>query len=159
MKTRSQEEDKMPRAIIIFETRSGNTEFMAWAIEKGLEQSGCEVLHKRSSDVRLDELSEVECVVLGAPTYSHHIFYQMEDFLPELKKVNLKGKIGAAFGAYGWSGESVPKISEVMTNIFGMEVLEPDEVLPGRSDPESLKRYEEFGKKIGEKIKSKSSAG
>ncbi len=143
----------MPKAIIIFETRSGNTEFLARAIKGGIEQSGVEVLAKRSSDVNIGELSDIECVILGAPTYSHQLFHRMETFLFELEKANLKGKIGAAFGAYGWSGESIPRISEVMKNIFGMEIVQPDAALSGRSDQVSLERYTEFGKKIAGRIK------
>ena len=34
------------------------------------------------------------------------------DLLSSLTVVDLKGKLGAAFGSYGWSGEAVPMIEE-----------------------------------------------
>ncbi len=44
----------------------------------------------------------------------------MKTFLFEMEKADLKGKIGAAFGSYGWSGESVQMMSDTMKHIFGM---------------------------------------
>jgi flavorubredoxin len=34
------------------------------------------------------------------------------DVLSSLTTVNVKGKLGAAFGSYGWSGEAVPLIED-----------------------------------------------
>ncbi len=39
--------------------------------------------------------------------------------------ISLKGKIGAAFGSYGWSGEAPKLILEIMKNKFEMQVVEP----------------------------------
>ena len=36
----------------------------------------------------------------------------------------MKGKVGGAFGAYGWSGEATEKIYDIMKNIFGMDMVE-----------------------------------
>ena len=35
--------------------------------------------------------------------------------------ISLKGKIGAAFGSYGWSGEAPKLILEIMKNKFEMQ--------------------------------------
>ncbi len=50
----------------------------------------------------------------------------MEDttrILELAEKAQLKGKVGAAFGAYGWSGEAPAMVSETMTEGLGMDVL------------------------------------
>ncbi len=40
-------------------------------------------------------------------------------------EINLKGKVGAAFGSYGWSGEAANLLLEIMKNRFEMDVIEP----------------------------------
>ena len=143
----------MPKAIIIYETRKGKTKLIAEAIQEGMEQSGVEVLLKRISDVDVGELADYTCVVLGSPTYHKDMMQTMKTFLFKLEQSNLKGKIGAAFGAYGWSGEAVEMISETMKHIFGMDVLEPKDKLVGTPNEFGQGQYREFGRKIADKIR------
>ena len=143
----------MSSAIIIYDTRSGNTRMMAEAIEGGMKEAGVEVLLKRTAEVKADDLGGVDAVILGAPTYHHDLISSMKTFLFEMEKANLKGKIGAAFGSYGWSGESIQMMSDTMKHIFGMDVMEPGLKLVGRPSGSSLERGKEFGRKIAEKIR------
>ena len=143
----------MSKAIIIYDTRSGNTRMMAEAIQEGMKESGVEVLLKRTAEASADDLADIDAVVLGSPTYHHDMISSMKTFLFAMEKVELKGKVGAAFGSYGWSGESVQMISDTMKHIFGMDVMEPGLKLAGRLSGSSLERGKEFGKKIADKIK------
>jgi flavodoxin I len=111
-------EVEMVNAIIIYETRKGVTKLIAEAIQEGMEQSGVEVLLKRISEVDLVELADYGGVILGSPTYHKDMVQTMKTFLFKLEQSNLKGKVGASFGAYGWSGEAVEMISETMKHIF-----------------------------------------
>jgi flavorubredoxin len=47
-----------------------------------------------------------------------------------IKNVSFKGKIAAAFGCYGWSGEAPKLVLEILKCRFGMNVTEPP--LPGQ---------------------------
>jgi len=49
----------------------------------------------------------------------------MKTFLFEMEKADLEGKVGAAFGSYRWSGESVQMMTDTMKHVFGMKVIEP----------------------------------
>jgi flavorubredoxin len=111
------------------------------------------VLSKRTAEVKADDLAGIDAVVLGAPTYHHDLISSMKTFLFEMEKADLKGKIGAAFGSYGWSGESVQIMGDTMKHIFGMEVMEPGLKIQRRPSESSLGQGKEFGKKIAEKIK------
>jgi len=143
----------MSKAIIIYETRTGNTRIIAEAIQEGMKKAGVEVLLKRTGEARADDLAGVDAVVIGAPTYHHDLISPMKTFLFEMEKADLKGKIGAAFGSYGWSGESVQMMSDTMKHIFGMEVMEPGLKIQRRPSGSSLEQGKEFGRKIAEKIK------
>jgi flavorubredoxin len=145
----------MQKALIIFETRKGNTQLMAETIQESLIQSGVEAEVKRISEVDLAELAGCAAVVLGSPTYNKDMIGTMKTFLFRLEKVNLKGKVGASFGAYGWSGEAVGMLRETMKNIYGMEVVEPAAKLPGTAAGVEKAQYQNFGKIIAQKIKER----
>jgi flavorubredoxin len=52
----------------------------------------------------------------------------------------LKGKIGAAFGSYGWSGEAPRLVLEILKNKFEMEVVEPPLLIKYTPDNDGLER-------------------
>lgn len=120
-----------------------------------MEQSGVEVILNRISEVKVADLADYQCVVLGSPTYHKDMIQTMKTFLFKLEQLNLKDKIGASFGAYGWSGEAVEMLSGTMKHIFGMDVLEPKDKLAGKADEFGQGQYKEFGRKIATKIKEK----
>jgi flavodoxin short chain len=142
----------MPQAIIIYDTRSGNTEKMAKTVEEGMKEAGVEVLSKRTVNAKADDLTNADAVVLGAPTYHHDLIQSMKTFLFEMEKADLQGKVGAAFGSYGWSGESVQMMTDTMKHIFGMNVIEPGLKVLRRPDEGGLERCKEFGRKIAGKM-------
>jgi len=96
-------------------------------------------------------------VVLGAPTYHHDMIASMKTFLFEMEKADLTGKVGAAFGSYGWSGESVQMMTDTMKHIFGMNVIEPGLKMLRRPTEDGLKQCREFGRKIAEPIRESGS--
>lgn len=145
----------MSKAIIIYETRKGATQLMAEAIAVGLQYSGVEVLQKRIYEVDLPELAGYDGVILGSPTYHKDMIENMKTFLFKLEKSDLKGKIGASFGAYGWSGEAVEMISDTMSHIFNMDVVVPAVKLGGSAAGVGQAQYEAFGQMIAEKINQK----
>jgi flavorubredoxin len=61
--------------------------------------------------------------------------------------VNLKGKIGAAFGSYGWSGEAVRMIEDRMR---GLKMRIPIDGLRIKLIPtdEELGECREFGRRL-----------
>ncbi len=145
----------MPKAIIIYETRSGTTKTMADILQESMKQSGVETIVKRINDVDVAELADYDGVVIGAPTYHKDIIPTMKTFLFKLEQAELKDKPGAAFGGWGWSGESVEMISETMKHIYGMDVLEPEAKLIGTTKGPGTSIFRNFGKTIAEKIKAK----
>ena len=143
----------MFKAVIIYDSRSGNTGMMAKAIEEGMKEAGVAVVSERTVNASANDLIDVDAVVLGAPTYHHDLIASMKTFLFEMEKADLKGKIGAAFGSFGWSGESVQMMTDTMKHVFGMNVIEPGLKMLRRPGEGSLKQCREFGRKIAGKVK------
>jgi flavorubredoxin len=99
-------------------------------------------------------LESFNAILFGTPNYHHTLTHNVKEFLEELafRKVNLKGKIGAAFGSYGWSKESPNMILEILKNRFEMNIVEPALLIKYTPDEKGLEECKEFGKKIVQQI-------
>ena len=60
----------------------------------------------------VDLIEEADALIFGSPTINGDAVKPMWDLLSSLTMVDVKGKFGAAFGSYGWSGEAVPMIED-----------------------------------------------
>ena len=145
----------MPGAILIYETSSGYTEKMALAIKEAMEKTGVQVLLRRTMGLKVEEFLSVDAVVLGSPTYNNNVILPISNLLSKMESVNLKGKIGAAFGSYGFSGEAVQIMIDKMRHTFGMDIVEPGLKQMSGWDESRLQQCMDFGNKIAEKINSR----
>jgi flavorubredoxin len=106
------------KAVIIYDTMWQSTEKMAFAIAEGLAQEGVDVkmlnlkLNHRS-DVMM-EILDAKAIILGSPTLNNGILPPMADLLCYMKGLRPAGKMGFAFGSYGWSGEAVKVMTEAL---------------------------------------------
>ncbi len=103
--------DLKRKAIIVFDSMWDSTRMMARAIEDGLTEGGVHVkVLNATSTSRAEvvtELIDAAALIVGSPTLNNHIFPTVADILTYIKGLKPKGLVGAAFGSYGWSGESV----------------------------------------------------
>ena len=100
------------------------------------------------------ELTDADAIIIGMPTYHHDMTSDMKKLLEEIsaRGINLKSKIGAGFGSYGWSGEAPHLILEIMENKFEMEVLKPPLLIKYRPDEKGLGECRKLGKNVAERI-------
>jgi len=144
---------QVPRLLILYYSRTGNTEKMAKAIAEGAKS-----LHGVQVDLRVhatpEELLNADAVIIGMPTYHHDMTSDMKQLLEEVaeKGIDLKGKIGASFGSYGWSGEAPRLILEIMENKFEMEVLKPPLLIKYTPDKRGLEECRNLGKRVAGQI-------
>ena len=91
----------MSRAIVIYYSRSGNTRKMAEEIAGAIKKEDVEAVLKDVKDVRVDELLEYDCIVIGSPTYYGTMCAEIKKLLDDSVKFHgkLEGKIGAAFSS------------------------------------------------------------
>jgi flavorubredoxin len=144
---------KLLRLLILYYSQTGNTEKMARAVEEGAKSvAGVNVELKYFA--RPEELAEADAIILGMPTYHHDIGIDMKRLLEEMaiKEINLKGKVGAAFGSYGWSGEAPRMLLEIMKNKFEMETIEPALLIKYAPDEKGLEECRKLGKTVAERI-------
>jgi flavorubredoxin len=99
---------------------------MAKAVAEGAKSvQGAEV--ELSYSVSPEELSGFDAILVGTATYHHDMPVGFKTFFEEVavKNISLKGKVGAGFGSFGWSGEAPMLAIEIMKNKFEMNVTEP----------------------------------
>jgi flavorubredoxin len=126
---------------------------MAKAVEEGAK-SVVGVNVELKYFVKTRELAEADAIILGMPTYYHDIGIDMKNLLESASKeeIELKGKVGAAFGSYGWSGEAPNMLVEIMKNRFEMDVIEPALRIKYNPDEKGLDECRKLGKNVAEKI-------
>ena len=143
----------MKKILVLYYSRTGNTEKMAKAVAEGA-QINDNIKVELNFHVDPEELSSFDAIVVGAPTYHHEMPIDFKNLFEEaaVKGISLKGKVGAAFGSYGWSGEAPKLILEIMKNKFEMQVVEPPLLVKYVPDEKMLSACRELGKKNFRKL-------
>jgi flavorubredoxin len=145
----------MKKILILYYSRTGNTEKMANAVAEGAKSNDFEI--EMSFHVDAGDLNSFDAIIVGAPTYHHDMPVDFKNLFEEasVKGVELKGKVGGAFGSYGWSGEAPKLILEILKNKFGMEIVQPPLIARYIPDQVALNSCKELGQKISETLMNK----
>lgn len=143
------------RALIFYASAYGNTAKMAREIASGVEEEGVEVALFNLEEVAptevLEEIEEADALIVGSPTFVGDAIKPIWELLASLTTIKVKGKVGAAFGSYGWSGEAVGLIEERLRNLK-FKVPEPGARAILAPTNEDLENCCEFGRKIARSI-------
>ena len=140
----------MPKISIIYASGMGRTRQMAEAIANGAKTiDGVDVLLKDAYDASIEDVKDADAVVLGGSTYNYKLIKSMDPFLKQIEKLDLKDKIGVAFGSYGWSGESIPTLIRRMKS-FGMKVIEPGTIAIQVPDAATIEKCFRLGRTVAQ---------
>ena len=106
------------KAVVVYDTMWGSTDHMGRTICEGLVDGGCRVkLMPLAGFSRSDVITEIldaGALVAGSPTLNNNLLPSMADVLTYIKGLKPQNLVGAAFGSYGWSGESVKQVREYL---------------------------------------------
>ncbi|VVB85843.1 Type A flavoprotein FprA [uncultured archaeon] len=141
----------MAKLAIIYGTGFGNTGIMAKAIEEGAKSAGADVVIKKVDQASPADAENADAVAIGLATYKGAGMPTVIKFVENLAKISLKGKVGTAFGSYGWSGEG-PIVITKMLKGYGMKVLEPPLRIKRIPEEEGIEECKRLGKQIAEMI-------
>lgn len=113
---------------IIYDTMWNETKVLAEKISEGIRLNDQDVvvkvhnLAKSDQNDLITEIFKSKIVLIGSPTISSSILHSVAGFIHLIKELKFKGKKAAAFGCYGWSGESVKVINGLMADA-GFEII------------------------------------
>ncbi|OGS56096.1 MAG: hypothetical protein A3K60_02925 [Euryarchaeota archaeon RBG_19FT_COMBO_56_21] len=94
----------MSKIVVIYDSRTGNTEKMALAVAKGAKKvKGTEVIVKNVESAKLQDMLDADGIILGSPTYYGDMSGRLKEFIDTSNRIHgkLKGKVGGAFTSSG----------------------------------------------------------
>ncbi|OGP49482.1 MAG: nitric oxide synthase [Deltaproteobacteria bacterium RBG_13_43_22] len=146
----------MSKVFVAFTSRMGETKKIAERIAEGIRFEGGEAEVIDITAIKKEtDLEGYDGYVFGSPTYHGDMLQPMKTFLFLAEKANLEGKVGGAFGAFGWSGEALDRIYGTMKNIYKMNMVGDPLRLKSISLGGGTQMAQEYGRQIGKKINSR----
>jgi flavorubredoxin len=143
----------MGKVLVVYNTRRGETKAIADLIAEGLRFEGAEAKVVNVTDVKKEaDLEGYDGYVFGSATYHFEMMQGMKTMLFLAEKIDLEGKVGGSFGAFGWSGEAPDRIYETMKNIFKMDMVGDPLRLKSSSLGGGTQMAQDYGRNVGKKL-------
>ena len=144
-----------PKVIIVYETMWGSTEKMAKKMLEGVVDSGVsaklyDITQSDSTEV-IKEMLDSKGYMIGSSTHDNDLLNNIAGFLEFLKGLRPKGRLGCAFGSYGWAGGAVKSIEGIMKEA-GIEIAQPGLGVRFVPDSNEIKTCYEYGREFAKKI-------
>lgn len=142
--------------LVFYISAYGNTARMAQAVRDGAE--GVDGVRVSLYDLVggepgpfADLIEEADGLLFGSPTINGDAVKPVWDLLSSLTLVKVKGKLGGAFGSYGWSGEAVGLIED---RLRGLKLRVPRSGVKVKLIPtaEELAECAAFGRDLAEQL-------
>lgn len=146
-----------PTAVVLFDTMWNATRLLAEAIGRGLARAGVEhkLFYMPTAD-RNDVITEIfkaRAIVVGSPTFNKGLLAGVLPILDDLRGHRFPNKIGAAFGSYGWSGESVKLIEKALEEA-GVVLAAEGLNVKWQPDGVALEKAEKLGETVAAAVKT-----
>ncbi len=142
---------------ILYDTMWSGTRVMAEQIAKGIVHADTSVTvklinigHSDKNDA-ITEIFRSKAILVGSPTINKGILTAVASLLEELRGLGFKEKKAAAFGCYGWSGESVHLMNDHL-KAAGFSVVDEGLKLLWNPDDAGRKSCIEYGKTLAKKL-------
>ncbi|MDA8126591.1 MAG: anaerobic nitric oxide reductase flavorubredoxin [Deltaproteobacteria bacterium] len=142
---------------LVYDTMWNGTRVMAENIAAGLCAADPVVtvkLFNLAKSDRNDVMTEIfksKAILVGSPTINRGVLTSIAGLLEEMKGLKFKNKKAAAFGCYGWSGESV-KLIRGQLDAAGFNVVDEGIRTMWNPDVKSIEECIEYGKKMAQLI-------
>ena len=141
--------------LVFYASAHGNTRVMAEQIAQGAAIEAVKVdifdLTETAPGDVLEPIEAADGLIIGSPTFNGDAVKPVWDLLSSLTTIRLRGKVGAAFGSYGWSGEAVGMIEDRMKSLK-MKVPQAGLRVVLVPNAQELENCREFGKQIAESL-------
>ncbi|PKN73753.1 MAG: MBL fold metallo-hydrolase [Candidatus Cloacimonetes bacterium HGW-Cloacimonetes-2] len=138
---------KMDNALVIYDSMWKSTEQMAMTILEAFENLG---IKTKLYNLQLTHISDImtdvidaHWICVGSPTLNSSILPTVAAFMYYLKGLSPKERVGLAFGSYGWGGQSIPILHQLLGDPkeCGFDMLEPikQQYIPGKEDLQQMR--------------------
>jgi len=148
---------KENQVTIAYDTMWNATRSMAEAIAEGIREAAPDLTvklfncsHSDKNDI-ISEIFKSKALIFGSSTCNRGILSAAAGLLEMVKGLGFKDKKAAAFGSYGWSGESVKILNEELSKA-GFELIGDGLRDMWKPDAAALAKFREYGKQLAAKI-------
>jgi len=136
-------------------TRSGETFRIGELIAEGIRISGHQATVVNVREIATEgDLQGFDAYVFGSATYHGDMLQAMKTLLFLAQNAALEGKVGGAFGAFGWSGEAPDRIYDTLQHICKMDLVSGPLRLKASSLQGGIRMAQEYGRAIAQKLAS-----
>jgi flavorubredoxin len=91
----------MAKAIVVYESKYGNTKLVAETIVEGMNQvAGTKAVAVGLNDADLNRMGDFDTILIGSPNHMGRATRSITKFIDKLGKLNLEKKRGAVFDTY-----------------------------------------------------------
>ena len=142
--------------LIAYVSAYENTAILAEKISEALQEvcdfkvTICDI--ESISAINLEEkIAHCTGIIVGSPTINQNILPQIYNLFATINPIRDKGKLAAAFGSYGWSGEA----SKMIENNFSMlklKVFDQNLMVKFKPHQPEYEKCHAFGKAFAEKM-------
>ena len=154
----------MAKVLVVYYSRTGNTEKMAKLVGEGVKKEGMGVEVKKVEETKPEELLKADGIIIGSPTYYGSMAAELKELLDKSVKFHgqLEGKVGAAFSsAANIGGGNETTIMDILKAflIHGMVVQGDSEgdlygpVAIGAPDSRATSQCRKLGQKVATLVK------
>jgi len=152
------------KVFVVYDTKYGNTKLVAEKIIEGMrEVEGIETKLSELKEVDFDKLSYYDAILIGSPNHFGGPTRGVTEFIDNLGKLNLKGKLSAVFDTYLGKGffekavkkmekrinEKVPSLKLITSGLSIRVRGAKGPIVEGE-----LPKCKDFGKKIATQLKT-----
>ena len=142
---------------IAYDTMWQSTRKMAEAIAEGIRSVDNDVTlkivnvaHDDKNDV-LTEMFHSKAVLIGSPTINYGISFAISGLLEMMKGLKMRNKKAAAFGSYGWSGDAVKIINNLLKE-GGFELVDDGLAKLWVPDEQAIEECREYGRNFAKSL-------
>ena len=142
----------MAKVLIVYSSRTGNTEEMAKAVEQGVKAAGAEAVRKRATEVEPADFLDCGAVAFGSPTNFGYMAGALKEIFDSILWDIRKQVTGLPYATFGSSQRGTAKVLQVIEGICqSLQLKKAAEgvIATGKPNAEVLVQCQELGKKLG----------
>lgn len=142
--------------LIAYVSAYENTSVLAHKIAEGLKMA-CDFnvdvcdIENMSTEKLEEKIAHSMGIIIGSPTINQNIVHQVYSIFAVLNPLRDRGKLTAAFGSYGWSGEGVNIIESNLANLK-LKVFDQNLRIKFQPHEPEFEQCKAFGKAFAERM-------
>ena len=98
-----------------------------------------------------EKIAHSTAIIVGSPTINQNIVSQIYQLFAAINPIRDRGKLAAAFGSFGWSGESIKIIESNLANLK-LKLFDRHIKVKFKPHEKDFEECREFGRAFAEQL-------